>query len=86
MKPRLLLGLAVVAIAIAAALWASASPDGLERVMATLGIGSHEQTAPLADYDLPAAGSAGPVLAGLLGVLAVAALAGLASLLLRRKA
>ncbi len=86
MKPRLILGLAIVALAIAAALWASARPDGLERVMGSLGLDGQPQAAPFAEYELPAAGRTGPVLAAVTGVVAAAALAGVAGLLLRRKA
>lgn len=71
----LLISLAVVLISP----WASASPDGLERVAIDLGFISTGQDAPyqiLPDYTLPMLGetSASTILAGILGLILVTAL------------
>ncbi|GMA21098.1 PDGLE domain-containing protein [Arsenicicoccus piscis] len=61
-------------------LLASASPDGLEHVAATLGfehLATEHATAtgPFADYDIPGLGALGPVAAGIVGVLLTLGLA-----------
>lgn len=79
----------LAALAVLAAPWASAAPDGLERVAIDRGFASFATPNPVltaaADYEL-GAGSVGVVLAGLLGVVVVGALTGSTSWLVGRAA
>lgn len=84
------LGIAV-AVVVAAALWASADPDGLERVAEDIGFIGAGQDSPfqvIADYVFP--GLDGPmatILAGVIGIVVVLAIVwGLGKLLARRRA
>lgn len=86
-----LIGIAVAAVVVvAASLWASTDPDGLNRIAADLGFDTLAQDAPyelLPGYSVP--GLEGPlskVLAGLIGMLLVFAVAfGVGRLLIRRR-
>lgn len=78
--PAPALGILAVALAVAAFLapFASPLPDGLESVAERLGFADAARAlwpAPAPDYEAPALGRAGSVLAGVLGTLAAAALA-----------
>ncbi len=78
------LGLALV-IAGVASFYASASPDGLNRVAGDLGFASAEQPSgggPLAGYEVPGVGH-GRISGGLAGVLGCLVVLGLSSLLVR---
>jgi cobalt/nickel transport system permease protein len=87
-----LLGVAVAAVVVlAASFWASADPDGLNRIAADLGFDTLAQDAPfelLPGYSVP--GLDGPlskILAGLIGMLIVFGLVyGIGRLLIRRRA
>jgi cobalt/nickel transport protein len=95
MRRRYWLACLLVSLGVAGLLspWASAAPDGLERVAERLGF-AHRATvtpapaAPMADYRMPdvANARAGTALAGLAGTLVVFGLAGGAGFVLRRRA
>ncbi len=79
----------IAAVLVAAALWASSDPDGLERVAEDLGFidqGQDPGFQLLPDYTIPGLeGPASTILAGLLGALVVLILMyGLGKLLARR--
>jgi cobalt/nickel transport system permease protein len=82
------LGLAVVVV-LAAALWASADPDGLERVAEDLGFidaGQQPGFEILPDYTLPGLdGVASTVVAGLIGIVVVLGVVWLLGRLLARR-
>ncbi len=80
-----------VAVVVAAALWASADPDGLERVAEDIGFIGAGQESPfqvIADYVFP--GLDGPmatIVAGIIGIAVLLAVVwGLGKLLARRRA
>lgn len=80
-----------VLVVVGAALWASADPDGLERVaedIGFIGAGQDSPFAVIADYVFP--GLDGPmatILAGVIGIVVLFALAwGIGKLLARRRA
>lgn len=79
----------IVAVVIAAAAWASADPDGLERVAEDLGFidaGQEPGFQLLPDYTIPGLEGAGStVLAGLVGVVVVLGLVLLLGRLLARR-
>jgi cobalt/nickel transport system permease protein len=81
----------IAAIVVAASLWASADPDGLERIAADLGFLDRSQ-APgyqlLPDYTLPGLdGTLSTIVAGLIGVAIVGLVVlGIGRLLSRRQA
>lgn len=82
------LGIAIVVV-VAAALFASGDPDGLERVAEQIGFGEAAQGSPfriIADYVFP--GLDGPmatIVAGVIGVLVVFGIAWLIGRLLARR-
>jgi hypothetical protein len=86
----LLVALAIIALlVVAAALWASADPDGLERVAENLGFAELAEDSPFSvipDYVFPGVdGPMATILAGLVGVAIVFALAWLLGRLLARR-
>lgn len=83
-------GLAIAAIIVLAAPFASGHPDGLEWVAETTGFLDTAQDAPysiLPDYTIPALGETGlsTIVAGLVGILLVAGVVFLAARLLQRR-
>lgn len=79
----------VVGVVVAAAYFASADPDGLERVAENLGFGDAAEGSPfsvIADYVFPGLdGPAATVLAGLIGVVVLFGLLWLVGKLLGRR-